>query len=419
MGKKGLFLVGAALFAAGVISCGGGGGGSSSDNNSSSNGGATTGRTVEGGVYSSVVANATVCLEDNQGNILLYDNGTQACAQTDANGTFSLAVPPNTDLNDTLVALYVYDQNGEPIKIGETAYTNTVVNATANLIAVTPLALADNDTALADDIGASIHALGGDLNGNATLVDMGQVDIESVELVNNGTTEPITDTDKPIEYYLKEKHHLEIKAKHKKLGTLILDINPTNATAPVTCKVDKNHDGKPDEIKHLRYDVHKKKQEWEKHIKELELEWEKHHHNGTMGHNEGENENGTQSHNGTMGHNETYEYEQEPKDYSYIISGEIIAKEIPKDLKIRITPDVEQVDGEWGGIVCKINPDGSFGDKCVLHGNIKNFNNQHQFQIIIFQDLNNDWRFNKDEENTVIWSEENAPYDSWKKIEIN
>ena len=296
MRKKGLFLVGAALFAIGVISCGGGGGGGSSN----SNGGSSSGsRTVEGGVYSSVVANATVCLEDNQGNTLFYDNGTQACAQTDANGTFSLPVPPNTDLNDTLVALYVYDQNGEPIKIGETPYPNTVVNATANLIAVTPLALADNDTNLADDIGASIHALGGDLNGNATVVDMGEVDIESVELVNNGTTQPITDTDKPIEYFLKKKHHLEIKANHKKLGMLIIDVNPTNATAPVLCEVDKNHDGKPDEIKHLKYDVHKKKQEWEEHIKELEMEWEKHHHNGTeeeMEHSS--NQNGTQSHNG-------------------------------------------------------------------------------------------------------------------------
>ncbi len=109
--------------------------------------------------------------------------------------------------------------------------------------------------------------------------------------------------------------------------------------------------------------------------------------------------------------------EEIPQDYSSLISGKVIAESIPPSLKIRITPDIEQIDGEWGGIVCAINPDGSFGDKCVLHGNIENFTQHHQYQIIVFEDKNNDWHYNKDEQ--AIFSIENANFGAWKSIAIN
>ena len=68
-----------------------------------------------------------------------------------------------------------------------------------------------------------------------------------------------------------------------------------------------------------------------------------------------------------------------------------------ENLKIRITPDVEQVDGEWGGVVCTINQDGSFGDDCELHGNIENYTDNHTYQVVIFEDTDGDYRYDSGE----------------------
>lgn len=115
------------------------------------------------------------------------------------------------------------------------------------------------------------------------------------------------------------------------------------------------------------------------------------------------------------------EEEEIPQDYSSVISGKVTFSNgtLSDDLKIRITPDVEQVSGDWGGIVCQINSDGSFGDKCVLHGDINNYNDQHQFQVIIFHDVNGNWHMDGEvDSESAIYGVENAPFGSWKNIEF-
>jgi hypothetical protein len=112
------------------------------------------------------------------------------------------------------------------------------------------------------------------------------------------------------------------------------------------------------------------------------------------------------------------EEEEAPQDYSNVISGKVTFYNgtLSDDLKIRITPDVEQVDGDWGGIVCQINSDGTFGDKCVLHGDINNYNDQHQFQVVIFYDENDDWHWESTEPSVDVI--EDVPFGSWENIEF-
>ncbi|WP_459897284.1 hypothetical protein [Desulfurobacterium crinifex] len=114
---------------------------------------------------------------------------------------------------------------------------------------------------------------------------------------------------------------------------------------------------------------------------------------------------------------EEFNEEETPQDYSNVISGRVTYNgTISDDLKIRITPDVEQIDGDWGGIVCQINSDGSFGDRCVLHGDINNYNDQHQFQIIIFHDVDGDWHWEPTEPD--VHGIGNVSFGSWESIEF-
>ncbi|GAB6076825.1 hypothetical protein [Desulfurobacterium crinifex] len=243
--------------------CGGGGTSGSADVSSEY-------RSVDGGVYASIVANATVCLEDAEGNILTNNDGEKICAQSDANGTFSLQVPPSIDLSITQVALYVKDQNGDEIKIGETDYNTALADNTTDVIVVTPLALADNNETLADDIGALIHALGGDINGNATEIDLGNVDIENVTVVDtNGTELYLTDDDKSLEELIKEKHKIRMRIHHDEVGTVEVDMDPTNSTASVSCKLDNDEDNEFEEEKIVSYNATEKEEEWKEHLQEL------------------------------------------------------------------------------------------------------------------------------------------------------
>jgi len=82
------------------------------------------------------------------------------------------------------------------------------------------------------------------------------------------------------------------------------------------------------------------------------------------------------------------------------------------NLKIRITPDVEQIDGDWGGVVCTINQDGTFGDDCVLYGDIENYTADHTYQVEIFEDVDGDYRYEPYETN--IWFTDNASLDEVK-----
>jgi len=128
-----------------LFSCGGGGGGGSLNSSSQE----SLSRAIAGGVSASIVSNATVCLEDENGNIISYSNGSEACQRTDGNGTFIIQLPPDLNLNGTMIALFVEDENGDRLKIGEANYTDVerltkqiFSNATDNLVNLNPLSLA-------------------------------------------------------------------------------------------------------------------------------------------------------------------------------------------------------------------------------------------------------------------------------------
>jgi hypothetical protein len=293
-------------------SCGGGGGSTSTTSESS---------VVRGGVSASIVTNATVCLEDTEGNILKNDNGVDVCAQTDDNGTFQLEVPPDVNLDNTQIGLYAKDQNGDTVKIGEASYTS-IKNITQELdpnatdvIDVNPLSLADGNQTLADDLGATMHALGGDTNGTASKIDFGSVDIENVT-DSNGT--PIDLEEESLENLLKQKHKLKIAIRHNKLGDIEIEIIPDNATAPVLCKIDTDGDGEHEKKEEVKYSFKEHEKEWIEHLKIVkeehqhseELEQEEH----NASHSEAEE---IEEHNNVGNHAEMQEHQSEVSEVEH------------------------------------------------------------------------------------------------------
>jgi len=256
MGKK-LKLVTALALAGFLYSCGGGGGGGSSSGSSSNE----QTRTITGGVSASIVANATICLEDANGNVLLNGNN-ELCVNSAADGSFTINVPNDVSLNDTQIALFVKDQDGNLVKVAEAPLTEVQTitkqldpNATENVVDVNPLSLTEGNQTLAVSLGALIHAIAGDTTGNATVLDLGNATIEEITDANG---EPVI-LDKPIEELLKEKKELKVVVKHgnKQLEAVV---NSNNGT--VECNVD----GK--KVK-LTYELEKHKQEWFKHLQEI------------------------------------------------------------------------------------------------------------------------------------------------------
>ena len=254
----------------GLASCGGGGGSGSVGLSSSSGTGTTSTaetKTINGGVYSSYVANAEVCLEDPDGNVLTDSNGDQLCSTTHSDGVFQLQLPADFSLsNNDLVGLYVKTSDGSTIKIAEAPVSQLEVNGTADTLAITPLSIAENDQNLADTIGALIHALGGDTTGDADVVDLSNVEISNLEAVNqNGQSQPILlNGNTSLEDLLKEKEHIILQVYQEQLGqTYQVTINPNSTSAPVSV----NFNGA---LAKVSYNCQAHQEEIEEHLKALE-----------------------------------------------------------------------------------------------------------------------------------------------------
>ena len=282
-----------------IISCGGGGGGGSSNSTTSES------NAVRGGVSASIVANATVCLEDSEGNILVDNNGLDICNQTNDNGTFQLKVPPDVDLTTIQIGLYAKDRNGNKIKIGEAAYT-TIKKITQELdpnatdvIDINPLSLADGNQTFADDLGAAMHALGGDINGTAQKIDFGNVDIEQITDFNG---DPIYLEKESLENLIKQEHRLKIIVRHNGRENMEIEIMPDNATTPVLCKIDKDGDDEYEEEIKVKYSLDKHEKEWKEHLQEIEKEYHHPHFEEIE-----QLENNTMIHNNTLNHIEEAE----------------------------------------------------------------------------------------------------------------
>lgn len=89
------------------------------------------------------------------------------------------------------------------------------------------------------------------------------------------------------------------------------------------------------------------------------------------------------------------------KDYTYLISGKVEGIEMDDELKIRIVPENHWVEGDYNGIVCDISYSGVFGDRCILYAQESDFNSENNCQVIVFEDENYNWRFDKEEDDEV------------------
>ena len=269
--RKLIFLATALTLSFGLASCGGGGGSGSIGMNSPSGAGtsstAETNRSINGGVFSSYVANAEVCLEDSNGDILTDSNGNQLCSTTHSDGVFQLKLPADFSLSsDDLVGLYVQTSDGSTIKIAEAPVSQLEVNGTTDTLAITPLSIAGNDQNLADTIGALIHALGGDTTGDADVVDLGNVEVTNVETVNqNGQTKPVLlNGNTSLEDLLKEKEQIILQVYQEQLGQAYqVNVNPTNTSAPVSVNLNGI-------LNRIAYNFQSHQQEFEEHLKALE-----------------------------------------------------------------------------------------------------------------------------------------------------
>ncbi len=93
------------------------------------------------------------------------------------------------------------------------------------------------------------------------------------------------------------------------------------------------------------------------------------------------------------------------KDYTHLISGKVEGVEIDDKTKIRIVPSNHWVEGDYNGIVCDLNDAGTtiglFGERCVLYADENDFNSSNECQVIVFEDENYNWRFDKEEDDKV------------------
>ena len=94
-------------------------------------------------------------------------------------------------------------------------------------------------------------------------------------------------------------------------------------------------------------------------------------------------------------------------DYSYLTEGKAELQTSTKNLKIRIVPDINWIEGNYDGIVCDLNGSGYWGDRCVLHTNEKDFMQSNQCQLVIFEDSNDSWRWEK-EETSIFYAEKSC-----------
>lgn len=163
--KKKLGVLTVALLLAG---CGGGGGELSTSSTSTS-----TTKEITATVESSFVKGALVCVK-----------GTSNCATTDDKGVAHLTV------NSLPVELEV--------KVGGLVLGD--VGSASDTVRINPLLLAEGDLQVAQAIANIIHALGGDPEGESTVVDLSGVEVE-------------TPPPESIEELLKEGKEVEIKVK--------------------------------------------------------------------------------------------------------------------------------------------------------------------------------------------------------------
>lgn len=248
--RRYLLVVAALVLSSGIVGCGGGGGG-------------TTGASsvnLDGGVYSSYVANARVCLEDENGNIITTNSGKEICSSTYSDGTFQLSIPAGIAVtSNSRVALFVNAQ-GMELKVAEAPISQLKVTGMANTIAVTPLSLSGNDTKLANALGALIHGLAGDAAGYQDIVDLGNVEVEHIYEVN-GTDAKELNIDKHtcLEDLLKHGAQLSIDVYNSFLNqSYKVSVNSSSV------KLEINNEEKPVDYNCLQHE-----RELQAHISEL------------------------------------------------------------------------------------------------------------------------------------------------------
>ena len=99
--------------------------------------------------------------------------------------------------------------------------------------------------------------------------------------------------------------------------------------------------------------------------------------------------------------------------------------DVPENAKIRITPAIYQVDGDWIGINCFINSDGTFGDRCYMDTedgvsvtDMQNALENNTSQIVVYDDENHNMHWDS-EENIKYYDENDVNITDLTNIDLN
>ena len=113
-----------------------------------------------------------------------------------------------------------------------------------------------------------------------------------------------------------------------------------------------------------------------------------------------------------------------------IATGNVVFKDgsgnpvsTPSDAWIRITPEENQIEGNWNGLRCKIASDGSFGtSECYIYGDYDEmqslFNTSSSFQVVVFKNHKNPDEYHWDCGEDVYKYVGDGNNTLWQNIEV-
>jgi len=402
---------------------------------------------VTASVEASVVKGATVC-----------ELNTNNCVVSDVNGKVSLYV---TKL---------------PVKL-EVKIKNLIlgtIKANSNNVFINPITLSDNNDTLAYKVGAFIHALVGDINDSKNLIDLSNISINTdinqslIDLlkanksftlyVNNHTIEvsdQIYIDNTLVEYNLtKLQNSINMNITPENTSNTISNVNDfinyiknkyginnidkisTNDISGQIWYTDEdinetikfNSDGTFTDSWIEDGKTYTKTGNWNIDSNVIVLNYDSDKYGGVK--KVYVAFSGDKAFMVALDKNNNILYEGD--EYPTILVSDLVTGKVtfydengneinvPENAKIRITPSKYQVDGEWHGVNCIIHDDGTFGDKCFIdvnENNMKNALESETSQIIVYDDKNNNNRFEKDEK--AYFGYEDVNITDLKNIDVN
>jgi len=395
-------------------------------------GGSSKKTQVTASVEASVVKGATVC-----------ELNTNNCAISDVNGKVSLYV---TKLP---VELEVKIKN---LVLGK-------IEANSKSVSINPITLSNNNEALALKIGAFIHALVGDINDSKNLVDLSNITITTnindsiVNLLKedkvftiNVNNHSIKVSDKvyidnsPVSYSLDKFVKISnvddfINYIKNKYGISNIDKISTNDISGQTWYTEEdinetvkfNSDGTFSDSWVEDGKTYTKTGNWNIDSNVIVLNYDTDDYGGvkkvfTAFSGDKAFVVYLDKDNNILGEGDEY-----PKVLvDDLVAGKVTLYDengsqinVPENAKIRITPSKH---GDWHGVNCIINDDGTFGNECFIEvneNNMKNALESETSQIIVYDDKNNNNEFDGSDSGEKAYGFEDVNITDLKNIDVN